>query len=68
MIGTQRTTEFVFLAISESVKPEDPDNAQGQQLLKAFQEVKGQEGCMSSGWGRAEEDGNSIVWITGKER
>ncbi|KIW87269.1 uncharacterized protein Z519_12172 [Cladophialophora bantiana CBS 173.52] len=58
------TTEFVFFVVSDDVKPEDPSNERGQELLKVFQAVKGQDGYVLSGWGRTEEDINAMIWIT----
>ncbi|KAF9888210.1 hypothetical protein FE257_009205 [Aspergillus nanangensis] len=56
-------TEFIHFHPKCSVKPEDPQNDEGQHLLQHFKNTKHQSGYISSAWGRAKEDENTIVWV-----
>ncbi|KAJ5225836.1 hypothetical protein N7468_007061 [Penicillium chermesinum] len=56
-------TQFLFFKVKPSVRPEDPNSAEGEALLKALNVTKVQSSHHSSTWGRAVEDENSLVWV-----
>lgn len=57
--------EFIFFQLKPSVKPEDPGNDEGQEVIRIFQSTKHQSGYHSSAWGRAVEDENIVAWVIG---
>lgn len=63
---SQGITEFVSFRVKPSVRPEDPDNDEGQSLLQLFRSTKAQSGHLSSAWGRTVEDENTLVWVLGE--
>ncbi|KAJ3461086.1 hypothetical protein MRS44_011953 [Fusarium solani] len=60
---TSTFTELIFFHLPEEVKPEDPDNLKGKELLGLFQQAKQQDGHCWSAWGRTEENKSALVWV-----
>ncbi|KAE8373734.1 hypothetical protein BDV26DRAFT_284866 [Aspergillus bertholletiae] len=58
-----QVSEFIHFQLKPSVKPEDPSNEEGQELLQLFQITKHQSGYQSSAWGRTVEDESIVVWV-----
>ncbi|KAJ6095818.1 hypothetical protein N7486_006564 [Penicillium sp. IBT 16267x] len=56
------TSEFIFFRVKPSVRPEDPNNEEGEHLLSTFRNTQHESGHQSSAWGRSVEDDNTIVW------
>jgi len=56
--------EFVFFRLKPSVKPEDPDNLEGDRFLDVLRMAKNQSEYMASAWGRTKEDENNVVLVT----
>lgn len=63
---SQSIAEFIYFKVKPSVKPEDPNNQEGEDLLNVFRAGKHQSGHSSSAWGRTVEDPDTIVWVIGK--
>ncbi|KAJ5537407.1 hypothetical protein N7513_010593 [Penicillium frequentans] len=59
---SQTTSEFIFFRVKPSVRPEDPNNEEGEHLLTIFRNTQHESGHQSSAWGRSVEDDNTIVW------
>ncbi|OJJ50170.1 hypothetical protein ASPZODRAFT_90063 [Penicilliopsis zonata CBS 506.65] len=60
---SQSVTEFVYLRLKSSVRPEDPSNAAGKEFLSILEQTKAQSGYNGSAWGRTHEDENSVIWM-----
>lgn len=58
-------SQFLYLKVKPSVRPEDPTSEEGLELLDLFRATKHQSGYQSSSWGRTVEDENTIVWLVG---
>lgn len=63
---SQSTSEFIFFRVKPSVRPEDPNNEEGERLLSVFRNTQEESGHQSSAWGRSVEDDNTIVWAISK--
>lgn len=61
----QTVTEFIYLKLKPSVKPEDPDNDEGSEFLDTLKATKNQSGHQGSAWGRSIEDEDCVVWAIG---
>lgn len=59
---SQSISEFIFFQVKPSVRPEDPNNEEGERLLSVFRNTQPESGHQSSAWGRSVEDDNTIVW------
>ena len=57
--------EFIFFQLKTDVKPEDPGNDEGKEVIRIMQSTKHQSGYHSSAWGRAVEDENIVAWVIG---
>lgn len=62
---SQNISEFIFFKVKPEVRPEDPDNTEGRNLVGVFHTTKHQSGHQSSVWGRVKEDEDVIVWVVG---
>lgn len=60
---SQSINEFIFFKVKPEVRPEDPNSAEGDALLRVFRSTKQQSGHQSSAWGRAVEDEDVIIWV-----
>ncbi|KAJ5196042.1 hypothetical protein N7449_006521 [Penicillium cf. viridicatum] len=59
----QTVSQVIFFRVKPSVKPEDPDNEEGEALLRIFRTTQHQSGHEHSAWGRTAEDKETIVWV-----
>lgn len=62
----QTVSQVIFFRVKPSVKPEDPDNEEGEALLRIFRTTQHQSGHEHSAWGRTAEDKDTIVWVVGE--
>lgn len=58
-------SQFLYLKVKPSVKPDDPTSEEGKALLDVFRATKHQSGHQSSSWGRTVEDESTIIWLVG---
>ena len=58
-------TEFIYLKLKPTVKPEDPSNLEGKEFLSVLNGTKNQSGYESSAYGRTLEDESVVVWAIG---
>ena len=63
---SQTVSQLVFFRVKPSVKPEDPDNKEGEALMGIFRTTQHQSGHEHSAWGRTAEDKDTIVWVVGE--
>ncbi|KAL1956530.1 hypothetical protein VTO42DRAFT_7093 [Malbranchea cinnamomea] len=56
-------TEFVYLTLKPSVRPEDRANEEGRAFLEAIGATRQQSGYVRSYWGRTIENENNVVWV-----
>ena len=59
------TTEFIYLTLKSSVKPEDPSNIEGKDFLNAISVAWQESGYVRSYWGRTVEKEENVVWVVG---
>lgn len=63
---SQTVSEFIFFKVKPTVRPEDPENEEGEALLNVFRRATHASGHKSSSWGRAVEDEDTLVWVVGE--
>lgn len=59
-------TQFTYLTLKPSVRPEDPDNDEGRVFTDAYRAVEQNLGYQQAYWGRTLENENDVVWVVGR--